>query len=308
MPNDEEIKEVTPEMLSEYKESFKNLIKDPFSNYKDNSLKELLKREDEKEILEVFAAAVAQGYDDAKRTFTGISQVWESDETRKSSFFTEIAEKIYEVFKNTSTEFDVWHKDACVFFRNKLNQMTDSERNPYNKATYGQAQKVINMTFKYLYCMKDADYYHDIFDKCHMPLDSFTLEWYRRYVCKDYIFEKNSKAKLKSDTVWSKLVQEEYTAITALINAKLSSKDKPLSFKIGLNDFHLPTQPLYTEFIIWPEMQMHIAAEEFLFTFGNHSISDKKKIKDSPDLLAKLYDITEEIRYYQRNLQKSLMS
>lgn len=294
MTNDEEIKEVTPEMLSEYKKSFKNLIKGPFSDYKDSSLKELLKK-DEKEILKVFAAAVAQGYDDAKRTFTGISQVWEPDKDRKSLFFTEIAKKIYEVF-NTSTKFDNWHNEACVYFQNELNQKTDFKNNPYNKATYGQAQKVINMAFKYLYCMKDAEHYHDIFDKCHMPLDSFTLEWYRRYVCKDYMFEKNSKAKLKSDTVWSKLVPEEYTAITALINDRLSSKDKPLSIKIGHNDFHLPTQPLYTEFIIWPEMQRHISAEEFLFSLGNYT-SEKNNIRER-DLLAKFGMILESIGKY----------
>ena len=44
--------------------------------------------------------------------------------------------------------------------------------------TVGQAQKIINMSFKYLFCCADirnSKLSH--FTWCHMPLDSVTLEW-----------------------------------------------------------------------------------------------------------------------------------
>ena len=45
-------------------------------------------------------------------------------------------------------------------------------------ARYGQAQKVINMAFKYLYCCEGAEKYNSKFADCHMPLDQFTLAWF----------------------------------------------------------------------------------------------------------------------------------
>ena len=39
---------------------------------------------------------------------------------------------------------------------------------------------MINMTFKYIYCLEGAKEREDYFRFCHMPLDSITLEWFYR--------------------------------------------------------------------------------------------------------------------------------
>ena len=76
--------------------------------------------------------------------------------------------------------------------------------------TYGRAQKVLNMTFKYLYCT-------DAFKReiklltpyLHMTLDGYTLRWYKDIVI-DYI-NKNCQEKIKKNMIseWSKMDNEE---------------------------------------------------------------------------------------------------
>ena len=169
---------ITSDMLSKYKDSFKKQIKGPFASYvKENETAPL-----DKKNINIFTAAVAQGYDDAKRTFTGIGDIWESFSTEdntptnelpnqnRDAFFEIIARKIQSLFTNPWENFDEWHYETCNLFINTLKKKN-------YEATYGQAQKVINMAFKYLYCLYGADSkeYCTVFDKCHMPLDSFTL-------------------------------------------------------------------------------------------------------------------------------------
>lgn len=63
------------------------------------------------------------------------------------------------------------------------------------QVTFGHAQKIVNMAFKYLYCCHGAEKYEDtVFSHCHMPLDRNTIADYRKYITKE-------------DTipVWSKL-------------------------------------------------------------------------------------------------------
>ncbi len=73
-------------------------------------------------------------------------------------------------------DFDVWHHEACQLILAVL------QATRYPTAGYGKAQKVINMTFKTMYALVAAyppDFDVEAFFKpCHMPLDSFTLEWF----------------------------------------------------------------------------------------------------------------------------------
>ena len=68
-------------------------------------------------------------------------------------------------------EFDDWHEKICEDFLKRF-RLKDNK--------YGKAQKVINMTFKYIYCLEGAKEREDYFRFCHMPLDSITLEWFYR--------------------------------------------------------------------------------------------------------------------------------
>lgn len=93
-----------------------------------------------------FEKAVCWGYRDASRTFAGI------EKTSDESFWTELSKaiKIKDFFteKNVRNqqEFDEKHKEMCDALRKCF-----VDEDVYKGVTYGQAQKIINMTFKYLY-------------------------------------------------------------------------------------------------------------------------------------------------------------
>lgn len=81
--------------------------------------------------------------------------------------------------------FDAWHHETCEIFWNVLKKY-------YKNAAYGKAQKIVNMMFKHLYCMKfENDGSREMLDEkyfkhCHLTLDSFTLEWFCREVAEKW--------------------------------------------------------------------------------------------------------------------------
>lgn len=62
--------------------------------------------------------------------------------------------------------FDTFHDTLCKLFID----MSDC------RYTYGNAQKFVNMLFKYLACFRDVKYYENKFENCHIPLDSHILK------------------------------------------------------------------------------------------------------------------------------------
>ncbi len=180
---------------------------------------------------DLFFEAVYLGYLDAARTFKGIGD-------KKTPALDNLAESIKGYFSLSDQDFDKLHESWCENF---LNDLQDSK---YEQATYGQAQKVVNMAFKYLYCCDGVD--RSKFKDCHMALDSFTLNWYIREVLK---VDKNIVDK------WSKLDDVAYKKIQTDIRNHLTEK-------IVIEE----------EFIIWPDEILIAAALEFNNTF--------KKIKD----------------------------
>lgn len=115
--------------------------------------------------IELFKNAVWQGYLDASRTFHGI----EGTDKNKGAFLN-LAKSIQSYFKDDKS-FD--HNRWCKTF------IADIKEYNHYEARYGQAQKVINMAFKYLFCCDNFDEQTRIkFDSCHMPLDQYTLAWY----------------------------------------------------------------------------------------------------------------------------------
>lgn len=65
--------------------------------------------------------------------------------------------------------FDEWHKTTCDALMNVLKKL-------YQSIHYGKAQKIVNMTFKYLYCISN-DRNDNYYKYCHIPLDSIILDW-----------------------------------------------------------------------------------------------------------------------------------
>jgi hypothetical protein len=118
--------------------------------------------------------------------------------------------------------FPSWHDDACC----KVIEILEKR---YNGVTYGKAQKIVNMTFKYLYCFEGALDFEDCFGECHMPLDSKILEWYRQNV------------DVTQHTACSYLDKAEYNVIKDNIKGYIDSK------------YNGGYTVLQSEFVIWDD-------------------------------------------------------
>ena len=166
----------------------------------------------------------------------------------------------------SEADFDEWHHDTAKLFLGVLNKY-------YDKAHYGKAQKIINMMFKHLYCMKfgKKDVWkvlcEEYFEHCHMPLDSFTLDWLNR---KDGI----------AVCEWSNL---EYTHSSAKISTCYNDYVNRVRKLFPINGLTV----FQGEFYIWPQMQITQALETVyrmdhnkaaITTFVGSSVANKCSI------------------------------
>ena len=219
---------------------------------------------------DIFRAAVNAAYNDAARTFTHING--NSDNAKNT-----LAEEIRAYFKDrmpcqSADEFDELHNSLCNIFLASLSQ------SGYNDATYGQAQKVVNMTFKYLYCLDNAiTDYNDYFEYCHVALDSFTLEW---------IWRNCDPGRLNKYEAWSNLKKGDYRDVKGDYKDS-RGVDRPGYDRIVElyrnkipSQFYLGCTPFHAEFIFWPEIKLHLAAEAFYFALNdNLTDTDREDFK-----------------------------
>ncbi len=107
---------------------------------------------------------------------------------------------------------------------------------------YGKAQKIVNMTCKYLMLFSDASDYQKVFQQCEMPLDSKILEYYNNTIVTSLNKSKNSKIQ-RCNTAWSNLEYDEYEDIQKNIKEFCESNKN--------TDLNLTGFPLIDEFTIW---------------------------------------------------------
>ena len=173
---------------------------------------------------DIYKNAVYQGYLDASRTFTRISEIGTDN---RDKVFEEVAEKISEFFKNeedaSEEVFDEKHKCFCDCLINKFKEKQYT-------ITYGKAQKIVNMAFKYLYCCEGAKNKEKLFKFCHMTLDTYTLNWVKK------------NTSIKRTKEWSKLDKEEYLDIQKAIRKTINENGNLKKYTV-----------LQNEFIIWPD-------------------------------------------------------
>ena len=153
----------------------------------------------------------------------GMETAWQQ---AKETVFQWLCDEFYTYFHCGCPDFDDWHKKVCGEFLKLFSPVLDTYG--YDGAAslkYGKAQKIVNMTFKYLFCFDDACNYAGKFDECHMPIDSYILKWYNDW-------HPNSKV----TTVWSELDDMEYHDIQINIKNTLGSYN-----------------PFLAEFYIWAE-------------------------------------------------------
>ena len=151
-------------------------------------------------------------------------------------------------------EFDDWHEKICEDFLKRF-RLKDNK--------YGKAQKVINMTFKYIYCLEGAKEREDYFRFCHMPLDSITLEWFYRL--------KEKGVKITIDNKEEKICRKYPSWSNLRKTSSGEKKDREYGYVDIQNairkylENNTELTPLKVEFIIWPQMQLAMA-EEGLFS------------------------------------------
>ena len=99
------------------------------------------------------------------------------------------------------------------------------KKHGFSKFAVGQAQKWINMTFKYIYTMgsKRLPGYSKNYKYCHVPLDSAVLEQFRKFNCPN--IKKN----------WS----------------RINDYDEYLNFQIWIRESFKDSIPLSVEFRLW---------------------------------------------------------
>jgi hypothetical protein len=196
--------------------------------------------------------AVKKAYIDmSPRTFKNNgSEGGESlDPQKKEALFKHLAKKISDYMKNGADDFETWHHKLCEYFIKEFSAiLEEAGKNPID-ATYGKAQKIVNMTFKYLYCFDDAPAYAERFEPCHMALDSYILSWVSEWFIAQYNKEKPKEKKLSKSgknqlPKWSHMAYKaENDSVPQYIEIQDAIKKKVEE------DFHKP--PIEAEFEIW---------------------------------------------------------
>ena len=221
-----------PEDKEKLKNIFLNIINK--SSYDYHSLKELVHKIITNDVKGAFTA----------RTVTGIGKLKERNGQTFDKVLKTFAEELIdrlEGIENIKSQdgFNKKHKELCNLF---LKIFENKNCNKKNKIIlqFSKAQKIVNIFFKYLYCLYDGKKYDKVYKYCHMPLDSYILNWVRYVVCDESEYSKKIK-KVINDTSWSNIDYDQYDKIQKAIREYLKNQNE------------WPKIPFYAEFYIWPE-------------------------------------------------------
>ncbi len=195
------------------------------------------------------------------------------EKLKKDGIIKELATKINDLLTKSDIEFENWHEGACNYIKN----------NKQCKFSYGQAQKLVNMSLKYIYCLEDFDTEINV-TAWHMTLDSYTLNWIAQHLYKptgrgnqtelsDTINIKDlaklsgcfssskDEFKDKSEEEIENIIKEKIKTLSKFVeNIKWNNLDangyKFLQKKI--KEFLDTDPPFIAEFYIWPQMQIEL--------------------------------------------------
>lgn len=267
--------------------------------------------------------------DTTRRTTSDLSGL--RKKLKNGRFFDEMAKKISE-YLNESTDidnkkekyehFDRWHNSMC-------NWIIGETDNAGNKFSYGKAQKLLNMSLKYIYCFNDFDKTYKV-SAWHVALDSIMLKWFGNNV------KISKERKDLIDTILDsygakdserKECQKCFSSKTEFNKLTWSSKMEYYHYIVIQNlirDYHSNNAtpcPFLLEFIVWPKQQiidMHNETIKNIKKLNNykHSLTNNEELNCSCQskedkikvqinkLLEELQNTTEEIE----DLLKSTVS
>ncbi|MBQ8791414.1 MAG: hypothetical protein IJZ51_08890 [Ruminiclostridium sp.] len=121
------------------------------------------------------------------------------------------------ILKSDEDSYDDIHKKVCTFIIEKVNSYKDDFM--ADNFTYGQAQKWLNMTIKYMYLMGFwKDEFKNIEKALHIPVDSYIIQavWEKECVeiplLEDKLPKKGTRGAYSYEKVkrWSKWEYDEY--------------------------------------------------------------------------------------------------
>lgn len=177
-----------------------------------------------------------------------------------------LADELVKVFKGGVFD-DSRHKALCKGFIKGFNTAIDAINNfiktnfpleitEIATIKYGKAQKIVNMSFKYLYLFDDTFdesgncKYPQIFDHCHMAIDAKILDW----------FKKNDKNSVSNYSVtWSNMDYNEYQDAQKSIKSYCGQNSQSIQnsywgafpWTKSKPPFGNTTLPFYAEFYIF---------------------------------------------------------
>ena len=130
--------------------------------------------------------------------------------------------------------------------------ITALESNGLGKlATFGFAQKFISMSFKYLYCFDDC--VRENLRFCYLPLDQYTIDWYKKYGSENLI---NSFKSI--NFAWSNIDETLYFKIQSDIDKALAKGiHYPINCKYPTQTVKLPENKIKVEFITWMQERLN---------------------------------------------------
>lgn len=185
-----------------------------FARYSEN--------DSEHEIQGIFICAVNQAWLDTCRTVPDAKKKKECLNSARKMIASQL-QGFFQSTRKSEEAFDKWFMELCKAI-------------PENaELTVGHKQKIINMAFKYLYCVNSfRRRYEAYFTHCHMPLDGYTLSWYHALDSSHKTGEKYDK------TAWSKINSlDAYFKIVRDVREYVEKNSKETK------------TVLQTEFLVW---------------------------------------------------------
>lgn len=124
-------------------------------------------------------AAIVLAYSDMRRTMHGIKHLKDAKESMKKEMQSCLRNNIEALSHNmiNQDKFDRWHFQVSDKLKKIVVETLEKNKEKGKLAfdfTYGQAQKWINMTLKYLSVFHHSEY-ESVYEYFHVPLDHYVL-------------------------------------------------------------------------------------------------------------------------------------
>lgn len=157
---------------------------------------------------EMLDASIKRAYLDTCRTLSfPACEKFEKNDTKGFYFFTKVSEIICGKIKELPTkDYQEWHKKTCGDI---IDTGISSDMKAFYGAeitlTYGHAQKLVNMTMKYLYLLEallEKKFVSCDWSQLHVPIDGYIIE----------AFDSNSEEKTKNilgTATWSNIEESK---------------------------------------------------------------------------------------------------